>query len=269
MKIGIVGANGFVGRHLCSKFLKQGCTVYAIVHNTSSNIPAGCVVSPIGNLSKVKFDYLFIAIGNHSQTIEQYTKQLIVLQSIIKLKYKKIIYVSSTAVYGRHNDIINVNSSYNNSSLYGYSKLAEELLIKSTGKYSIIRPTYIYGPGMNVNSLLPNWINAANKHKKITVLGNGSRIQDYIFIDDLIDLCDIVAKNDNDNSTILAATGISISNHDLAILISKFYSDVNIQLFDTDNTPSFEYDITNQFNWIPKYSIHDGLKIMINANSNI
>ena len=42
MKIGVVGANGFVGRSLCEKFISKGLDVVAFYNRDSSLIPEKC-----------------------------------------------------------------------------------------------------------------------------------------------------------------------------------------------------------------------------------
>jgi UDP-glucose 4-epimerase len=184
-------------------------------------------------------DYLYVAIGNYSLSFKQHLTQT---QEIFKitsnLKFKKIIFLSSTAVYGNHNLPIELNSNYINPNTYGITKLLQESLIKQFPNYCIIRPTYVYGNGIENNSLIPTWVGDAIKSQNINVLGNGTRSQDYIHISDLLHVFNNIPQ---ENTTILAATGQSISNIDLANIICNILPSTTIKFNGNDSSPSFKF----------------------------
>ena len=74
---------------------------------------------------------------------------------------------------------------------------------------------------MKENSLIPMWKKSAKNSDGITVYGDGNRQNDYIHIDDLIELC--VLKTSSHNNTTIAASGTSFSNLDLARLNQKIF----------------------------------------------
>jgi len=264
MKIGIIGANGFVGRSLCSKYLSENNTVYAFFHNNNLLIPKGCVLIPLESDFNQNLDCLVITIGGHSCNLQQYLEQYLIIENIIKkFKYEKIIFISSVEVYGRHKNIISFDSCFNNPNMYGLSKICQEFLIKSTVNYLIIRPTYLFGKGMNENSLLPLWINNAQKKKEIVVYGDGNRKQDYLHIDDLTQLCWLSTKIKTNNINVIAASGESISNIELAEEICNQIPTSKIKYFAEETTESSIFDISltkKTFEWMPRYSIKDWLK---------
>lgn len=273
MNVGIIGSNGFVGRNLCVEFLKANDTVFAFYHHEKSLIPEGCLIQPINESFNTKLDVLLVCIGSHASTYSDYLSQLTLLNNLVKqIEFSKIVFISSIAVYGNHDNIIHDQSSYNNPGLYGMAKLAQEFIVKQCTNYSIIRPTYLYGNGMAVNSLLPKWVSDAIKEKKIVIYGNGLRKQDYLHIDDLASLCRLAA-NYTANNTVIAATGKSITNLQLAQEISQYIPDVEIHFTGQDTASSFEFDITKtseMYNWEPKVSIKDGLaRFLSNENINI
>ncbi|MDB9913110.1 NAD(P)-dependent oxidoreductase [Flavobacteriaceae bacterium] len=262
MIIAVVGANGFVGSNLCKRYLKNGDTVNAIFNNKKELIPKGCSLHTVENLPESDIDFLFIAFGGHGCTHQQYLEQYLLINQIIKkLNFSKIIFISSIEVYGKHNDIISIDSSFKQPSMYGISKMTQEFLISSCDNYSIIRPTYIYGLGMKENSLIPFWKKTAKDNNEIIVYGSGNRRQDYIHIDDLIELCVLTTKSKN--NTIIAASGFSISNIDLAKIISKYFYDIKISLKGEDLSSSYSFDITHTketTSWYTKIPFEEGLK---------
>ncbi len=263
MNVGILGANGFVGRSLCLKYLNENSNVYAIYHKNSSLIPKGCSLISIDLAHNFDFDYLVIAIGGHGSTYQEFLNQYLFLDSIIKnYKYNKIIFISSVEVYGKNKNSISVESCFNNPSGYGVSKISQEFLIKSVPNYTIIRPTYLYGIGMNENSLIPIWINKAKSEKEIVVYGEGNRKQDYLHIDDLSQLCWLSTLSNENKNAIIAASGKSVSNFEVATEICKKVPDSIVKFFGEDNTESSYFDISHtqkKYNWTPKLAIKDWL----------
>ncbi|MCD0486902.1 NAD(P)-dependent oxidoreductase [Pedobacter sp. MC2016-14] len=266
MIIGVLGANGFVGRSLCTTFLNSGNTVLAFYNSSQSDVPEGCVCYAVDRLPETKMNCLFIAMGGHGLSYESYLRQFLSLQATLQaLNFDRMVYISSTEVYGAHIGIINADSCYNNPKTYGLSKLMEEFLINSFENVSIIRPTYIYGIGMKPNSLVPIWIKQALVAKEIVVYGDGTRCQDYLHINDLMDLCQLLATSVI-KEVVVAATGNSITNMDLAKCIGGHLGGIKISTRDSDLSSSFHFDVSKTFclfGWQSKISIQDGIKELI------
>jgi UDP-glucose 4-epimerase len=258
MMIGIVGANGFIGRNLCSHHIFKKNKVYAFVKNNYDKVPEGCEILFPNQPCDVILECLFVAIGNYSLTFEQHLNQTKELFELLpKLHFNKIVFISSIAVYGNHDLPIKLNSDYITPNTYGIIKLIQESLIKQFNNYCIVRPTYVYGNGMENNSLIPTWIKSATKSQTINVLGNGTRSQDYIHISDLLNILDNIPT---ENTTILVATGQSISNLELANLICKNLPLTNITHQGIDNSPSFNFET----DYLPPLKdIQQGIKELI------
>jgi UDP-glucose 4-epimerase len=256
--VGIIGANGFIGRNICSHHISRKDKVYAFVKNNYDKVPKGCEIFLSTQPCNTILDYLYIAIGNYSLPLEHQIIQTQEISKIISnLNFKKIIFISSTSVYGNHNLPIKLNSDYITPNTYGIIKLLQESLIKQFNNYCIIRPTYVYGNGMENNSLISTWIKSATKSQTINVLGNGTRSQDYIHISDLLNILDNIPT---ENTTILVATGQSISNLELANLICKNLPLTNITHQGIDNSPSFNFE-TDYLT--PLKDIQQGIKELI------
>jgi len=263
MIIGVIGANGFVGRSLCNKFIAELHDVFAFYHVNKSSIPSGCKIFSIDDIPDVNFDYLYISIGSHGLTHQDYLDQYSFLEKILKnIIFTNVIFISSVEVFGKNTRVINSESCYNQPSLYGLSKISQEFLIKSCKNFLIIRPTYIYGPGMNNNSLIPIWSKNAVEKKEILIFGDGKREQDYLFIDDLVELCFLVTNYEVMGNSIIAATGNSVSNYDLAKLIAGNIPNTAIKFVGQDNSSSVKFDISETvqiYNWTPKTDVKEGI----------
>lgn len=265
MNIGVIGANGFLGSNIAARFVTDGHNVFSFYNRGYENIPSGSKRVSIADINSVdvNFDILFIAIGSHASTHLQFIEQLGLVKKLLEeLRYNRVVYISSVAVYGEQDEMINVATCYRNMSLYGLSKLATEFVVSAAPSYAIIRPTYIYGNGMNNNSLIPKWVSSAKENSQIVVFGNGQRMQDYLHIKDAVDLCSKAALS-SENLTVIGATGRSISNRQLALLIQSYCDKVEIVTQPAVNAASFWFDVSHtkaQLGWSPKVEFEDGLK---------
>jgi UDP-glucose 4-epimerase len=266
----VIGANGFLGSNLSKRLLTDGHNVYAVYNLQKNNIPEGCILLTKDELFEIKndIDYIFYCPGsyknNHLQNIE--INCILLSKIITKYKYAKIIYTSSTSVYGLANNIINENSCFNNPSLYGQSKICGEFITKGSERHAIIRFTYLYGPFLNNNSFLPNIISQAKSENRIILYGNGDRKQDYLHITDAINLC-IKAMYYENNDIFLGATGVTYSNLEVANLVQSFCENTIIEFSgeETGTSIIFNSDSTKfKLNWKPCILINDGIKNMFN-----
>lgn len=264
MKALILGANGFVGSHLAEKLAREGNAVSAAYNTKSSQIPSGCKKIPVAELYGLTefFDHVYICVGNFSCTHEEFVSQAIEIYHIIKqLRYDRVVFVSSIAVYGNHAGIISYQSEFVTPSLYGQYKLACEFLLTSLPNCSIVRFTYLYGPGMSENSLIPRWINTAKTNGVIAVYGDGARAQDYLYIDDAISLI-IKTASEKILPPFIAASGVSISNRDLAYLLAELIPGTKIKFTGSDSSASFFFDISftkKELQWMPTVDLRTGL----------
>lgn len=263
----VVGANGFLGSEIVNELINQEMEVIAVYKTKSANINrlAKLISNESFLDSNFEPDYIFFAPGNYANTHEELLKinQALYLYSL-KFRNSKFIYISSTNVYGIHNGTICEKSTYNNPGLYALCKLAGEFIVSAMPYYSIVRLTYIYGPSIGNNSFIPQIIRSAKELGEITLSGNGSRMQDYIYIDDAVNLC-LTSAMIKENGIYLGATGVSNSNKEVAEEISKWV-DCTIRYSGEDFGQSFQFNPQKTFdklNWTYKISISEGIKRML------
>ncbi|MEO8405917.1 MAG: NAD(P)-dependent oxidoreductase [Chitinophagaceae bacterium] len=268
-KAAIIGANGFLGRNIAKAHLLQKDEVWAVYHRSSDKVPVGCTLvkeSEIDSVKDIAFDFIYIAIGSHASKQAEFVQQNIFINQLLyNLQFRKVIFVSSIAVYGNQENVIELNSPFHAPSIYGQAKLMGEFIVSGKSSYGIIRFTYLYGPGMSTNSLMPAWVKSAVVNKEIKIFGTGARVNDYLYIDDAVNLCLAVARSEG-NQIAIGATGQSVSNADLAKNIKEIVTDTNISFTGEDKSPSFRFDIkktTEQLNWKPVVSFKDGLKNLV------
>lgn len=195
-KIHIIGGKGYIGS-LLTKYLKAFGHVVELSNYRLPNVPINYIDADIvihlataggGTVHKPRpgnDDPAFMKSVN-IDGMENLLKG-------IKNKKTKILFLSSTAVYGKFDDAPTVTEEAPllPVSTYGLNKkAAEEILIKSGFDYMIIRPCGIFGASVNNNfgnSFLNKVLNNAIQNKQIELLGGDQKI-DTVYLLDLIQI---------------------------------------------------------------------------------
>jgi len=126
----------------------------------------------------------------------------------------KIIYTSSSSVYGLKDIKINLKDN-NNRNIYAAFKLSTEFLIKNFCEknyisFAICRLFNMYG-GNDKFSVILKLQTAIQKNQKIIIFNNGKSIRDYIHIDDVVTVYDRLLKTKIDSALFDVGTGKGIS----------------------------------------------------------
>jgi len=215
MRILITGGAGFIGSNLTEKLIRDSEVI--ILDNLSSGKKE--FIKPF--LNKVKFykidledeidqffdvDEVWHLAANPSvrdSTIDTFFKELKitrnVLEACVKKKVKRILFTSSSTVYGDAAPYTPENFETRPISFYGASKLACESLISTyCSLYKIqgfiFRLANIIGKNSN-HGIIYDFIQKLLKNSKtLEILGDGKQRKSYLYVDDCIEAM-IVAKN--------------------------------------------------------------------------
>ena len=119
------------------------------------------------------------------------------LQALVNVGVKKIIFSSSLYVYGKSNESgFNENDIFNPHTIFGVSKCAGENLLKFVSQkygleYVCLRYFFVYGPkqyqGLGYKSVIVKNFQRLLDNKSPIVFGDGEQVQDHIYIDDVVD----------------------------------------------------------------------------------
>lgn len=274
MKTLIIGANGFLGRALVNKCLDKKWKVDCLYHSNKEFIPTQCKCFHIDDLETLDDSYdvifllsSFIPYGSFNIPDKRFieTNIKIPLRTIEKFKKSKIIFSSSTSVYGLPDLTISENSSFVDPTLYGLSKLGGEFILQSHPDYQIIRFTSIYGQGMYPDTFIPKILNEAQKKKIITLFGKGSRLQNYLYIEDAIGYIMAAAKR-KESGIYLGVDSKSYSNAQVAGIIQKLIPGCKINYVGSDNSPSFVYNnsvSTKLLDYSVQFTLEKGIQHLI------
>jgi UDP-glucose 4-epimerase len=265
----VIGAGGFLGRALCAALERHGFTVCAIVHQRK-NIPATVQVVSRDWVKAhgASIRYVFYATGNYRQQFDElYQSQIFYLKETLTLLPRAVcIYVSSTAVYGMSDEIITERSCFHNPEHYGLAKIAGEFIASHHPSYRIIRLTALYGQGMHQDLFLPSIIRQAQDARKITLLGDGSRKQNYLHVRDAADL--LIAASQYRQSGIFLGCSIEYANKEIAKIVAVGFPETRIEFHGHDTAFSFRMNnaaTMRMLGWKPKVAIQEGMAEMIRS----
>lgn len=296
----ITGAAGFLGSHLCDRFIKEGYHVIGMdnlitgdLHNIEHlfKLPdfefyhhdVSKFVHVPGELAYIlhfaspasPIDYLKIPI----QTLKVGSLGIHNLLGLAKNKNARILIASTSEVYGdplvhpQSEDYWGNVNPVGPRGVYDEAKRFQEAMTMAYHTYHgletrIVRIFNTYGPRMRLNDgrVLPAFIGQALRGEDLTAFGDGTQTRSFCYVDDLVEGIYRLLLSD-------CADPVNIGNPD-EITIRDFAEEI-IKLtgtsqkivfkpLPTDDPKQRQPDITKAkalLGWEPKVSRAEGLKI--------
>lgn len=209
-----------------------------------------------------------------------------VIHSAFCCGVKKLMFLGSSCIYPKlakqpiTEDCLLTSSLEKTNEAYALAKISglkycEYLSYHYGVNYFSVMPCNLYGPndtyddkyGHVIPSLIYKFHNAkVNNLHEVVCWGNGSPLREFLYVDDLADLCVFLIRNYNKNDIINAGTGKEISIFELAKLIAYvigYDGDITWDLTKPNGTKRKVLDISkiNELGWKHKTSLLDGLKL--------
>lgn len=296
----ITGAAGFLGSHLCDRFIAEGYHVmgmdnlitgdlrniehlFGLKNFEFYNHDVSKFVHVPGNLDYIlhfaspasPIDYLKIPI----QTLKVGSLGTHHLLGLAKSKNARILVASTSEVYGdptvhpQNEDYWGNVNPIGPRGVYDEAKRFQEAITMAYHTYHgletrIVRIFNTYGPRMRLNDgrVLPAFIGQALRGEDLTVFGDGSQTRSFCYVDDLVEGIYRLLMSDY-------AYPVNVGNPD-EITIGQFAEEI-IKLTGTsqkvvykelpvDDPKQRQPDITRAkeiLNWEPKIGRAEGLKI--------
>lgn len=211
----VIGAGGFVGRHLVPALVKRGERVVAVTRRAVDvmdgvEVRASQLLEPEDWATLLVHCRLVVHVASSStpgSTAAQPLREmelnlrptLALLEAMQKYPATPLLYVSSGGtLYGRQNDQhADEATAVSPQSYHGAGKIAAEYFIGAwcaqfKGAATILRPSNLYGPGQAERAgfgVIPTAFGKLLRGETIHVWGDGSAVRDYLYIDDFIQLC--------------------------------------------------------------------------------
>ena len=188
-----------------------------------------------------------------------------ILLESLKINKIPIIFFSTDEIYGESNNNKFLETDlYNPTNPYAATKAAAELLINSYIKsYNIniiiVRCNNVYGPNQHNEKVIPSFIDNAINNNFLSIHGNGDKVRDFVYVDDIIDAILILMNKGVNHEIYNIGYDNPISILELAKLVLK-HTNSNSKLKYIDDRPFNDnrYNINNdkisKLGWIPKHT---------------
>jgi nucleoside-diphosphate-sugar epimerase len=313
MRVLITGGAGFIGSNIANQLAKDDIIKDVIVLDNLSN---GSVSNLIDSL-KINFiegdicDYKLVSdicknvdIISHQAACGSVPKSIIdpinfiynnvygftcILQAARDNQVKKIIYATSSSVYG-DNELYKKNEKIigNPLSPYALSKRFDEMLADNFNRlYGInfygLRYFNVFGENQRFDSeysaVIPKFIDAIIKKEQPVIYGDGEQRRDFTYIKNVVDFnVDLIKKEVAKGSHIYnVGAGKSTSVNEIFSMIrNKLKSDINPRYTDRRNGDILnslaDIDASVNIGYIPKIDVEEGIEKTIewfkNKNKN-
>ena len=294
MNILVTGGEGFIGQKLVNKLIKEGHKVTSLDFKPTADIVADLSDKNFNFNCISNIDYIFHLAaqpGGYSSLNDPYTDgkwnclgTINVVKLAQKLKVKKLIYISSMAIYGNQESAGENLMGKNKPtpiSFYGVSKFTGELYTKlihehSGIPYTIFRLFATYGSGQDLENehqgILSIYLNQALNKKKsatIKITGHKDRVRELVHVDDVVEAL-MLSFNPKTNNRIY-----NVSNPEQLtpeIIIKEISKALNkpLKIKELEGYKGDQTYITSttrklrKLGWTPKIKIQEGIEEFIN-----
>lgn len=220
-RILITGGAGFLGSHLCDKFINNGDTVICMDNFITGSPDNIAHLFGHHNFSFIEHDvtnYIYIEgdldyilhFASPASPIDYLKLPIQTLKvgslgthktlGLAKKKNARFLIASTSEVYGdplihpQHEEYWGNVNPVGFRGVYDEAKRFAEAMTMAYNRYHnvetrIVRIFNTYGPRMRLEDgrAIPNFINQALKNQPVTVYGNGSQTRSVCYVDDLVD----------------------------------------------------------------------------------
>jgi UDP-glucuronate decarboxylase len=252
-RVVITGGAGFIGSHLCARFLNEGWEVVAVdnfhtgqrsniqplLKHPNFEIVRHDIVEPIRSEADLILNFACPASPVHYQSNPIWTMKTSVLGTMNMLGLAKrtkarILQASTSEVYGDPHEHPQREAYWGNvnpigiRSCYDEGKRAAETLCFDYHRVHgvdirVIRIFNTYGPNMAINDgrVVSNFLVQALRGENITMYGDGTQTRSFCFVSDLVDGIFQFAQIDNVTGPINLGNDGEFTMLELAEIILK------------------------------------------------
>ena len=272
-KIVITGATGFIGIALCRKLEEK--KEYSVIKVTRSQ-EGMTGFFRVTNYQQTPSGDILIHLGEDSDRArvnkmgDPYRKNTgEVIESLSIKGYKKIVYCSSSIVYGdKGTRPYKENMPTYADDIYSIAKLENEDRVLSLGGI-VVRFSNVIGNGMSKNNVLSDIIKQLSEQTSITIR-NIKPMRDFILIDDVVDaIVRLIQKEVSGVFNIGSGIETSVSQLTKTVLNVAKQKDRKINSIIKKSEYSYNVldidKIKKVTNWQPKFTLFQSVEKIINS----
>ena len=294
-KIYVAGHRGMVGSAIVRQLKKEG--YYNIITKTHSELDLTRQADVETFFEAEKPEYVFlaaakvggIAANNDAPADFMYmnmTLEMNVIHAAWQNGCKKLLFLGSSCIYPRlapqpmtescllTSSLEQTNEAYALAKISGL-KYCEYLNRQYGTDYISVMPTNLYGPNDNYDPhrshVLPALIARFHKAKtegveSVTCWGDGSPLREFLYVDDLADLCVFLMNNYSGNETVNAGSGKEITIKELSEMVARIVGYTGEIRWDTtkpNGTPRKLLDVSKaaKMGWTYKTELEEGIRL--------
>ena len=294
-KIYVAGHRGMVGSAIVRELHRQGYE--NIIFRTHQELDL-CRQDDVWQFfSEEKPDYVFLAAGKvggivaNQEALADFmwcnmTLEMNVIHAAWKHNCKKLEFLGSSCIYPRMapqpmkesclltSELEKTNEGYALAKISGL-KYCEYLNRQYGTDYISVMPTNLYGPNDNYHPthshVLPALIRRFHEAKEqrlpyVTCWGDGSALREFLYVDDLANLCVFLMNHYSGNETVNGGTGKELSIKELTNLVAEIIGYEGEIRWDTskpNGTPRKLLDVSKaaSLGWRYRTELRDGIRL--------
>ena len=294
-RIYVAGHRGMVGSAIVRELERQGYT--NILTRTHKELDLTRQEAVDRFFAGEKPEYVFLAaakVGGIAANVsaladfmyENMMLEMNVIHAALRNGCRKLLFLGSSCIYPRMapqpmkegclltGELEKTNEAYALAKISGL-KYCEFLTRQYGTDFISVMPTNIYGPNDNYHPehshVLPALIRRFHEAKEaglkeVTCWGDGSPLREFLYVDDLADLCVFLMNNYSGNEIVNAGTGKELSIKDLTELVAKAIGYTGEILWDTskpNGTPRKLLDVSKAaaLGWTYRTELEEGIRL--------
>lgn len=293
-KIYVAGHRGMVGSAICRELERQGYT--NLITRTHAQLDL-CRQDAVETFfAEEKPSYVFLAaakVGGIQANSEapadfMYQNMMIemnVIHAAWKNGCKKLEFLGSSCIYPRlapqpmKEDCLLTSALEETNEAYALAKITglkycTYLNKQYAADFISVMPTNLYGPNDNYHPehshVLPALIRRFHEAKEagapsVTCWGDGSPLREFLYVDDLANLCVYLMNYYSGNGTVNAGSGKEISIRELAEMVARvvgYGGEIRWDTSKPNGTPRKLLDVSKAaaLGWRYKTELEDGIR---------
>ncbi len=297
-KIYVAGHRGMVGSAIVRELQRQGYD--NIVVRTHAELDLTHQEAVDSFFAEERPEYVFLAaakvggiVANQSAPADFMYQNMVLEMNVIhaawRIGCKKLQFLGSSCIYPRlapqpmpescllTSSLEQTNEAYALAKISGL-KYCEYLNRQYGTDYISVMPTNLYGPNDNYHPehshVLPAMIRRFHEAKvacnpEVVCWGDGSPLREFLYVDDLANLCVFLMNHYSGNETVNAGTGKEITIKALAELVARTVGYEGIIRWDTsrpNGTPRKLLDVSKatRLGWTYKTELDEGIRLAYN-----
>lgn len=294
-KIYVAGHRGMVGSAIVRELERQG--YHNIVTRTHKELDLTRQNQVEEFFEAEKPEYVFLAaakvggiMGNATAKADFMYENMILEMNVIHSAWqtgcKKLEFLGSSCIYPRMapqpmpesclltSSLEQTNEAYALAKISGL-KYCEYLNGQYGTDYISVMPTNLYGPNDNYHPehshVLPALIRRFHEAKEagkdtVTCWGDGSPLREFLYVDDLANLCVFLMNNYSGDETVNAGTGKELTIKQLTELVAKvvgYTGKIEWDITKPNGTPRKLLDVSKatKLGWTYKTELEDGIRL--------